>query len=129
MSRTVYVLDSSAVLCIYFGETGADRVHELAKGALISAVNLTEVFSKLQDRRVLEADVNAVMSDFDVEVVPFDHQQAIYAGKLRNKTRSLGLSLGDRACLALAAERNAVAVTTDRAWSGLDDIAHVLFVR
>jgi hypothetical protein len=48
--------------------------------------------------------------------VPFDEESAIQAGLLYSATHTAGLSSGDRACLALAMSKNAVAVTTDRAW-------------
>ena len=129
MSKTTHVFDSSAVLCIYLGEPGSDRLNDLAKDALISSVNLSEVVSKLQERGVSDDDIDVVTDNFDMEVVPFDHAQAVAAGKLRRATRSRGLSLGDRACLALAAERRAVAVTTDKAWKDFENVARILLVR
>jgi PIN domain nuclease of toxin-antitoxin system len=61
----------------------------------------------------------AALEALGVEVVPFDLDQAVGAGALRPPTAAAGLSLGDRACLALARTRAAEAVTTDAAWSGL----------
>lgn len=50
-------------------------------------------------------------------------------GKLRARTRSRTLSLGDRACRALAAARRVSAVTVDRGWAGLDVGMEVVVAR
>ncbi len=129
MSEIITVLDSSAILCIYFDEPGADRVHDIARGALVSAVNLAEVVSKLQERGVKKDVIEAIMADFNLEVIAFDKALAIATGELRNATRSKGLSLGDRACLALASSLGVTAVTTDQAWKDLDGSVRVMLVR
>jgi ribonuclease VapC len=128
MSDT-YVLDASAILTVINGETGFATVQNLLQQSVTSAVNMSEVVAKLQERGVTEPAIMAILNDFDVHVVAFDEEQAIAAGMLRNQTRKKGLSLGDRACLALAASRNAIAVTTDKAWKDLDNIARLLVVR
>ena len=114
-----WVLDSSAVLAVIFGETG----HEIAKArfsdASISSVNVAEVLSTLADRgRVTEDDITD-FSELRLRVVDFDFDQATKVAELRPLTRHLGLSLGDRSCLALAMQEKATAVTADRAWKGL----------
>lgn len=117
MSETV--LDASALLALLDSEPGADRVHAAVASALISTVNLAEVYSKLADRGsdallALQAIRFAVR-----EVVPFTDAMAELTGRLRPLTRNLGLSLGDRACLALAMMRNADVFTADKAWRKL----------
>ncbi|HEY5382856.1 MAG TPA: type II toxin-antitoxin system VapC family toxin [Acidobacteriaceae bacterium] len=117
MSETV--LDASALLALLDSEPGADRVHAAVASALISTVNLAEVYSNLADRGsdallALQAIRFAVR-----EVVPFTDAMAELTGRLRPLTRDLGLSLGDRACLALAMMRNADVVTADKAWRKL----------
>jgi PIN domain nuclease of toxin-antitoxin system len=52
-------------------------------------------------------------------IVAFSEGQALEAGSLVAQTREFGLSLGDRACLALAIDRKATVYTTDRAWAEL----------
>ena len=66
------------------------------------------------------AVVQAHIDRSEVIVVPFDARQAIIASDLRPSTRHLGLSLGDRACLALANSLGAPVMTADRAWAALD---------
>lgn len=60
-----------------------------------------------------------MLGPLHLRLVDFDHAQAVQAGELRRTTRSTGLSLGDRACLALAASRGLQVLTADRAWTGL----------
>lgn len=115
----VYVLDASALLAAFFDEPGADVVAERMSGALMSAVNLSEVVAKLIDRGASPDQIAEIMGQLDIDIVPHDGPQAMAAGFLRRETRSSGLSLGDRACLALAIDRRAVALTGDRAWLAL----------
>ena len=117
---TTTVLDASALLALLFGEPGAELVaNAIAEGAAISAVNLGEVATLLvrhgQDAAMLLARVRE-----QVTVEPFTDTHALAAGTLYSQTRKNGLSLADRACLALARRLNAVAVTADRAWADLE---------
>lgn len=125
MSR---VLDASALLAFLQGEPGAERVAEaLARPAAISAVNYAEALGKLAEdgetaaelARRFEAE-GLVGGVLEVEAVLPEDAPAIAA--LRRSTRHLGLSLGDRACLALALRLGLPVMTTDRAWQelGLD---------
>lgn len=59
----------------------------------------------------------------------YDEDLALAASKLRPATRHKGLSLGDRACLALAIREGATAITTDRAWADLDVGCHIEVIR
>jgi len=124
-----HVLDASAVLAVMLGERGAEEVLERLPGAVIGAVNLSEVVAKLQDRGVPDAEIDRDIAELDLPVIPFDAAQAMASGKLRARTRSHGLSLGDRACLALAAAREVPAITVDQSWSGVDVGAKVIVAR
>jgi ribonuclease VapC len=124
-----HVLDASALLAVLFGERGADAVLETLPGAVIGAVNLAEVVTKLQERGVPEAEIERDIAELDLPVIPFDAAQAMAAGKLRASTRSQGLSLGDRACLALAAARGVPAVTVDRVWASVEVGVEVVVAR
>jgi len=120
VTELVYVLDASAVLAAFFDEPGADVVAERMGGALLCSVDYSEVVAKLVDRGSPAEQIVEIMEQLDVEVVPADRELAMRAGLLRAETRGKVLSLGDRYCLALAASRNAVAVTADRDWAYLD---------
>lgn len=114
------VLDSSAILAVIFNEPGSDRVSPLLQGALLSSVNLAEVHARLLLRGV-PADLSwSRILGMGFEVSDFDAEQARIAAELISKTRPLSLSLGDRACLALALQHRATVYTTDRAWKDLD---------
>lgn len=119
MSDAPAVLDASALLALLLGETGADRVADLLPRSSVSAPNLSEVVAKLSERGVPELGIRTALGDLDLDVHAFDQDAAFAAGRLREPTRNHGLSLGDRACLALAMRLDAVAVTADRAWAGL----------
>ena len=129
MSERCYVLDASAVLCAMLDEPGAEAVAALLPDAKIGAVNLSEVIAKLQERHVPDDLIALSFADLDLEVIAFDREQAERAGRLRLATKSAGLSMGDRACLALAMVSNAIAVTTDRSWARLDVGVDVELVR
>jgi ribonuclease VapC len=97
------------------GEPGAVRVQEaIAEGAFISAVNVTEVMTRQINRGVAAEDLRANVEELEITVVPFDEELAYRASVLRTATRSAGLSLGDRACLALAERLGVPALTSDR---------------
>ena len=118
------VLDASALLAVLRTEPGAERVEERLEDAIIGAVNLSEVVAKLSGDGAPEAEIRRAIARLELEVRAFDHEQAYAAGMLRRSTRRLGLSFGDRACLALAHVSNATALTADRSWSRLElDIA------
>ncbi|MGE0387439.1 MAG: type II toxin-antitoxin system VapC family toxin [Gammaproteobacteria bacterium] len=117
-----YVLDASALLAFLWREPGCERVESVLalESVAISAVNVAEVLTKAIDLGLPDEAVGELQASFDFEQVPFDHAAAAHAAAMRRATRHLGLSLGDRACLALASGRGAVALTADRAWIGLD---------
>lgn len=111
------VLDASAVLALMMGETGADKVATVLPGALISTVNVAEVVSKIVERDMLaHTKAYHAIRDLGIQMVDLDADQALVCGALRWLTRDHGLSLGDRACLALGKARNLPVLTADRAW-------------
>lgn len=122
------MLDSSAVLALIFEEPGAELVESTLPGALISTVNLAEIIAKLIDRGSSHEIARSAVENLGAEIIEFDINQAILAGELRTVTRSLGLSLGDRACLALARERNLPAMTSDTSWGKLPNV-NVILIR
>ena len=129
MADAAHVLDASALLCLLFKEPGHERVEAALGSACIAVVNLAEVVGKLVDRGVPPDEAVADLREVDLEVIPMDQAQAEAAGALRAATRAAGLSLGDRACLALARSLGATALTTDRPWADLDCGVAVELVR
>ncbi len=120
------VLDASALLAYLRDEPGAEAVADaVAAGAAISTVNLGEVLSRVADRGGDPGDVAQRMTDEGllggaIAVEPFTSADAIDVGRIRPMTRTHGLSLGDRACLALARRLALPAITADKTWSKLD---------
>ncbi len=119
MSDGRVVMDASALLALVLSETGAEIVAEHLTNSAVSAVNFSEVAAKLAEHGMPDEAIHATLLELDVEIHPFDAGQALAAGMLRRTTKAFGLSLGDRACLALAQELHAVAFTTDRIWAKL----------
>lgn len=123
-SAPAVVLDASAMLAFLRNEPGRERVaRALAGAAAVSALNWAEVMARLID---LGADPSEIVAralpptgSGTVEVVPFGDVEARESAKLRARTRSLGLSLADRAALALALTRGLPVLTADRAWKSL----------
>jgi PIN domain nuclease of toxin-antitoxin system len=116
------VLDASAVLALLNKEPGREEVQAALQGALIGTVNLSEVMAKLVEQGMTEPEAISVLDDLALEIVPFDTDLALRTGALRLLTRPLGLSLGDRACVALGMHLGLPVLTTDRKWATLPDL-------
>jgi ribonuclease VapC len=114
----IHVIDASALLAVARGEKGADFVLDLIneQECVISSVNVAEVATRLIDLGLPLGEVNNAIAQFNVNSIDFNQEQAIVSAKMRLITRAIGLSLGDRACLALAKLTTGCAVTADRAW-------------
>src|SRR3954469_25109177 len=108
------VLDSSAVLAVLHAERGADSVIAVLGDALVCAVNHAEVITKLVEKGVALDLARSTVDAIGVQIVDFDVALADRTGDLRRETKDLGLSLGDRACLALAEREGTFALTGDR---------------
>jgi PIN domain nuclease of toxin-antitoxin system len=122
------VLDASAVIAIMHGEKGHEIARRYLVGAMISAINYSEVLKKAVERG---SSLNAAqyhLENFSLTVVPFDEHLAVRTAELWPAGRKVGLSLADRACLALAIDRKAKVVTADKDWkkTGID-VAMVMF--
>ncbi|KJS19484.1 MAG: hypothetical protein VR78_03215 [Hoeflea sp. BRH_c9] len=113
------VVDSSVLLAVLRNEDGAERAMPSLAEALLSSVNAVEVMTRLIDLGYEGDRALTALSRFRLTIVAFDEELAAMAGRLRAVTRHRGLSLGDRACLALAIRENATALTADRNWADL----------
>ena len=123
------VLDASALLAYLQEEPGGERVQAVLGQAVLSTVNWAEVVGKAGDE---EIDVEGLKEDLEslgLRFEPFSTAQAEISGNLKHSTKRLGLSLGDRACLALACDRGESVYTADRAWQRLELGVEVVAIR
>ncbi len=114
-----FVLDSSAILAVINLETGYVKVEPILRRSAASSVNIAEVLTKLVEKGVSLADALEEFLQLGIMVSDFGLIQAEKSAELRPLTKHLGLSMGDRACLALAINEKATAVTADTSWSSL----------
>ena len=114
------VFDSSVVIAILNQERGFELAESALSKALISTVNLAEVATYLAKNSVPSDTIREILASFPIQVLPFDESLAIQTGCLYPSCKHLGLSLGDRACLALAISRKLPVLTADKIWSKLE---------
>jgi len=104
-------------------------IEAITDGASISAVNFSEVVGKLRDGGMPEDAIHESLDPLELDIVPLDTKLAYQAGLLRALTKNAGLSVGDRACLALAQHHNLPMLTTDRVWKDLVPAITVQLIR
>jgi ribonuclease VapC len=124
-----FILDTSAFLVVAHAEPGAEIVRPVLRESVISAVNLSEVLQKLVRKGMSLANAEEEVQRFVGGIAPFDQEQASIAVGLEAATRPFGLSLGDRACLALGISRCLPVLTADQAWAKLDVGVSVELIR
>lgn len=117
MSKVI-VLDASAIIAFLQGELGSERVGQAlhSQRCVVSAANQAEVIAKSLDRGAESEAIKVILADLAYQVVDITVGDGEQAGWMRGQTRSIGLSLGDRLCLALAQRLKARVLTADRAW-------------
>lgn len=130
MGAAAPVVDASALIALVLGEPGSERVDELISGgAVMSAVNWTEVLDVTASLDLALGERRDEFEQLGIEIAPFTAEQAGDAAALRLATARHGLSLADRACLALARSLDAPCVTGDRAWDAVDAGIDVILFR
>ena len=114
----LYVMDASAMLALMQAEKGWEVVDDLIREqqCVASCVNIAEVGTRMIDKGLAPSQLERTLKEMDVQPVDFDLEQSTFCAELRLSTKYAGLSLGDRACLALAKLMDGTAVTSDRAW-------------
>jgi PIN domain nuclease of toxin-antitoxin system len=115
-----FVFDASAILAIAFKEPGAENAMARMSKACVSTDNYSEACAKLVDQGFAPEEAFNWLEALRLDVVVFDRPDAAWAASLRSATKFKRFSFADRACLALAISRQAVAMTTDRAWKTVD---------
>ena len=110
------------MLAYLFEETGCQVVAQYIENACISTVNLSEVAGRLIRDNIDPMPLIEQIGRTSISIVPFTETQALYAANFIPQTQRYGLSLGDRACLGLAKEKQLAVLTADTVWSQLVDI-------
>ena len=114
-------------LCARLSLAG-NLLNKKIRGGLISAVNLSEVYYKAAAINKIEF-VDRFILTAELQVVPFDHNQARIAADLFEKTTGQGVSFADRACLSLGIKTEQPVITGDRLWQTLDVGAKIVLFR
>jgi len=123
------VWDASALLLLLQQEPGWQKLGPRLQDSVMSSVNLSEVAAKLIESGGAPGMTREVLDGLSIEIHDFTAGLAFRAAELRAPTRNLGLSLGDRACLALGLSLGSPILTCDRAWLKLDLGVAIEFVR
>ena len=124
-----YVLDASALLALINKEPGGEKVREFLPKCIMSAVNLSESAAVLASISIPHENIKSILTELVGEIIPFNDEQAFEAAFLRNLTKSIGLSLGDRACLALGRLKKLPVITADKVWANIDYGVDVHLIR
>ena len=124
-----FILDASALLAVMLNERGAEIVIPLLRRSTISTVNLSEVYTKLIANDITINEAQSQINRFELDIRLFDHSHAVRTAELRPLTSPLGLSVGDRACLALAQNDNIPVLTADQDWAKLDLSIDIRLIR
>lgn len=119
-----FVLDASALMAYFYQEPGADVVESaILQGSFISTINWAEVLSTAMHKG---EDIDELISKIEnanelsrLTILPAIEIDAIQIARLRPATKTLGLSLGDRACLALGLRLDLTVLTADQIWKNL----------
>jgi ribonuclease VapC len=111
------VHDASSLLAVAFREPGGEVARSALRGSLVSSVNWSEVIQKVQARGKDTRQLAGLYAGLGVTIVPFGVETAERAASLYGETRAFGLSLGDRACLALGLETGREVYTADKRWT------------
>jgi ribonuclease VapC len=123
------VLDASALIAFLRKEPGSEKVTAVLPRSCISAVNLAETLGKMVEHGKPLEGVCYQVERLRVSVVPFDEEQARIAASMWKPTRIIGMSLGDRACIALALKTSLPAFTTEEKWTRCELGVQVVKIR
>ncbi|HJD55783.1 MAG TPA: type II toxin-antitoxin system VapC family toxin [Rickettsia endosymbiont of Pyrocoelia pectoralis] len=119
MSKIIF--DASALIALFAKEKGYLFIKEHMKDAVISSVNIAEVYKYcIEVRGLTQEEAKSLIKLLDIKIIDFCPDQALISATIIHKTKPYGLSLGDRACVALAIFKNYPILTCDKIWQKLD---------
>lgn len=124
------VLDSSALLALIKNEVGADVVEPLLGRIVMSSLNVAEAAGILIDLGLSHEECKNNIEPYIDVIVPLDVQQSFDVAFLKKHTKHKGLSIGDRACIALGIKMELPIYTADKIWADLDlEDAKIILIR
>ena len=123
------IFDSSAILALLNEETGKEIASENLDRAIVSTINITEVATVLIRKGLNSKEIFNLLKETFLHIEDFDLEQSFIAASIDEVTKNRGLSLGDRACLALAKSKNLPVLTADKAWKELDIEVKIKLIR
>lgn len=123
------VLDASALIALLKNEPGADVVAAHLDDPVMSTANLAETLTRMAEDGGDAGAIKERLDEGPIQFVPVSDEHALAAAQLRIPTKALGLSLGDRLCLALGLEQQLPVLTADRRWKEIDVGVNVVLVR
>lgn len=127
---TKIVFDSSALIALLAKEKGYELVKNHMRDAIISTVNIAEVYKYcIETQKIPLNETRKIIKLLGIKIIDFDDDQAAINADLVSKTKKYGLSLGDRACIALAVIRNHSIITCDKIWQEVDMGVELIMVR
>jgi ribonuclease VapC len=126
-ANMLYVMDASAMLALMQAEKGWEIVDDLIQEqqCVASCVNVAEAGTKMIDKGLAPSQLKRTLEELNIKPVDFDLEQSTLCAELRLSTKFAGLSLGDRACLALTKLMDGTAVTSDRAWLDIAETTQI----
>ncbi|HJD59317.1 MAG TPA: type II toxin-antitoxin system VapC family toxin [Rickettsia endosymbiont of Omalisus fontisbellaquei] len=119
MSKIIF--DASALIALFAKEDGYQLIKKHMRDGVISSVNIAEVYKYCIEKQGLTEETAKILIKLsDIKIIDFCPEQALISANIINKTKIYGLSLGDRACIALAIFKNYPILTCDKVWQKLD---------
>jgi len=124
-----YLLDASALLAAIHNEQGGDYVQQRIEDSTVSSINWSEVLQKLNRADANTQEIATALKALGLEILPFNEEDANIAADLWPDTKTIGLSLADRACLATGRRLNIPVITADKAWKELESDQSIELIR
>jgi PIN domain nuclease of toxin-antitoxin system len=115
------VFDSSVLIMLFAKEPGYEKIRGYMRYAIISSINIAEVYKYcLEVQNLTEDDCRNLIKLTGIKIIDFCEEQALITAKIIKQTKQYGLSLGDRACIALAMLKDYQILTCDKIWQKVD---------
>ena len=127
--RDKIILDASVILALLNMEQGHEVVSKHLENAIVSSLNFSEVVTVLARQGFGQEKIIRSLKETFLHIEEFNTEQAVIAALLDEVTKVYGLSLGDRACLALAKYKGLPVLTADKMWKDLNLNIEIQLIR